>query len=129
MEASRCATAGSHSSSAPAHDIEGGQDFLFCALNPSSIWPVLSGNDEEGTWVNYDPVFKEQEQMWGFEISRTLAPKVSGLPSCGCNCGCMLLHIGNVSSNCKRSSVAQVIGELLVDCDLQSIDLLSVDDF
>ena len=45
-----------------------------------------------------------------------------------CACGCMLLHIGNVSSNCKRSSVAQVIGKLLVDCDLQSIDLLSVDD-
>jgi hypothetical protein len=50
------------------------------------------------------------------------------LPSCGCNCGCMLLHINNVSSNCKRSSVAQVICKLLVDCDLQSIDLLSLDD-
>src|SRR5271166_1544593 len=35
----------------PARDIERGQDFLFCAPNPNGIWPVLSGDDEEGSCV------------------------------------------------------------------------------
>ena len=86
-------------SSAPARDIERGQGFKFCAPNPQGIWPVLSGDDEKGTWVNHDPVFKEREQESGvLSFSRTFALKVSGLPRCGCNCGCTLLHIGNVSS-------------------------------
>jgi hypothetical protein len=59
---------------------------------------VLSRDDEKGTWVNHDPVLKEREQECGIEISRTFALKVSGLPRCGCNCGCTLHHIGNVSS-------------------------------
>jgi hypothetical protein len=80
--------------SAPARDIEQG------------IWPVLSGDDEEGTWVNHDPVFKEREQeCGGTEVSRTFALKVSHLPRCGCNCGCTLRHFTNVSSVCKWSSV------------------------
>ena len=92
-------------SSAPARDIGRGQDSLLCAPNPNGIWPVLSGDDEEGDWVKYDPVFKEREQEWAVEISRTFALKVSGLPRCGCNCGCTLLHIDNVSSICEGSSV------------------------
>jgi hypothetical protein len=36
-------------SSAPAQDIKDGQDFLFWAPNHNGIWPVLSGEDEEGT--------------------------------------------------------------------------------
>ena len=38
---------------------------------------------------------------WAAAISRTFALKVSGLPWCGCNCGCTLLHIGNVLSICE----------------------------
>jgi hypothetical protein len=52
-------------SSASARDIERGQDFLFCAPNPNGIRPELSGDDEEGTWVKHDPVFKEREQERG----------------------------------------------------------------
>lgn len=36
-------------SSAPARDTERGQDFLLCATSPYGMWPVLSGDDEEGT--------------------------------------------------------------------------------
>ena len=51
--------------SEPARDIERRSGFLFCAPNPNGIWPVLSGDDEEGTWVNHDPVFKERGQECG----------------------------------------------------------------
>jgi len=46
--------------SAPTRDIEAGQD--FCVANPNRIWPVLSGEDQGGTWINHDAVFKEREQ-------------------------------------------------------------------
>ena len=89
-------------SSASARDIERGQDPLFCAPNPNGIWPVLSGNDEEGTWVKRDPVFKEREQECGLLRSQErLSSMSAACRGCGCNCGCTLLHIGNVSSICE----------------------------
>ncbi|HZL69965.1 MAG TPA: hypothetical protein VFC29_21855, partial [Candidatus Limnocylindrales bacterium] len=44
---------------------------------------------------------------WAAAISRTFALKVSGLPRCGCNCGCtLLLSLVTILSGCEINNFA-----------------------